>query len=126
VITLLISLVLCNPPSTDERLLRTWNAVSWVESHGDPRAIGDGGKAHGIGQIHPCVIDDVNRILGRKKYSYADRMDPVKSFEVFCIYVRYYAPDGGPDQWCRIWNGGPKGPRRAATLAYWRKVKAAM
>ena len=108
------------------QLLRTWRAVCWVESRGDPRAVGDGGAALGVGQIHTIMVDDCNRIVGRRRWSYADRLCPVKSFQMFAVYCLHYWPAGGPEQWARAWNGGPRGPEKSCTLAYWRRVEAAL
>jgi len=125
--SLLISLMLCNPESPERQLLRTWQAVCWVESGGDPYVRpGDGGRAVGIAQIHRIMVDDCNRIAGRRRWTYANRQDPVKSLEMFRTYCLHYWPQGGPEQWSRGWNGGPQGPHKAATLPYWRKVQAAM
>jgi hypothetical protein len=123
----LIGIAYCTAiESIQSQLDRTWNAVCWVESKGDPRAIGDNGDAIGIAQIHKEVVDDCNRILGKKKYCYQDRWNVVKSREMFRIYVRYYAPTGGPEQWSRIWNGGPKGNKKRSTIVYWKQVQELM
>ena len=79
-----------------DALVKTILAVAMVESGGDPCAIGDGGKAVGILQIHPIMVKDVNRILGEDRYSLADRRDVRKSVEVFCVYCLHYWPHGGP------------------------------
>jgi len=105
-----------------ERLGRTWAAMAMVESGGDPDAVGDGGLAVGILQIQPVMVAEVNRIVGERRYTLADRWDVRKSVEMFCVYSLHHWPDGTPEQWARGWNGGPAGPRKAATLAYWRRV----
>ena len=53
-------------------------ALIMVESGGDPKEVGDNGKAVGVLQIHTIVIDDVNRIYGTD-FRYEDRLDPVMS-----------------------------------------------
>jgi len=126
-LSLIVSLCLCKHAACEtinETLRRTFNAVCQVESGGDPRAVGDGGRARGIAQIHPIVVYDCNRIMGKSLFSLSDRLDPAESFAMFRIYVRYYAPSGGPEQWSRIWNGGPTGNRKPATAAYWRRVQS--
>lgn len=107
-------------------MLATFAAICRVESGGDPHAVGDAGRSVGIAQITPAVIADANRIMGRPNYNLADRLDPVKSFEIFRLYVRHYAPAGGPEQWSRTWNGGPKGRFKAATVPYWQKINRQM
>lgn len=125
--SLVTTLMLCQiAVSSDVQydLIRTWNAVCMVESGGDPYVkSGDGGRAVGIAQIHKICVDDCNRIMGKRKWSYADRQNPAKAFAMFKVYVRYYAPEGGPEQWARIWNGGPQGHKKAATRVYWSKVQ---
>ena len=63
-----------------------------VESSGNPNAIGDGGKAVGILQIHKCVVDDVNRIYGKKgfHYEYDDRVSPHVSRDICRLYLTHY------------------------------------
>jgi hypothetical protein len=107
-------------------LRRTFDAVCLVESGGDPRAANLAEEALGIAQIRPVMVRDANRILGRRKYGLADRLDPVKSWEMFRLVVRYYYPAGGPEEWARCWNGGPAGPRRRSTLGYWQTVRDRM
>lgn len=127
--SLSITLALCQSiiyhdlASTREaELWKTFVAICWVESRGDPRAVGDGGLAVGIAQIHPILVQDVNRILGRQRYTLADRSSVIKSWEMFRIYSRFYHPRGTPEQWARAWNGGPSGPRKPSTLKYWHRV----
>ena len=31
-----------------------------------------------------------------------------------------------PETWARLWNGGPRGPEKKATIGYWANVQAAM
>jgi len=105
-----------------ERLGRTWAAMAIVESGGDPRAVGDGGRAAGILQIQPVMVAEVNRIVGETRYTLADRLDVRRSVEMFCVYSLHYWPEGTSEQWARGWNGGPDGPQKAATQGYWRRV----
>ena len=125
-ITLTFALLAVNPALTDAwavSLGRTIAAVRMVEASGrlDPPP-GDGGSAIGPLQIRPILIADVNRIYGTA-YRLADRTDLRKSTELFCLCVLWYYPDGGPEQWSRCWNGGPAGPHRRSTAAYWHKVR---
>ena len=43
------------------------SAIIYVESKGNPQAYAPGEDAVGILQIRKCMVDDVNRILKRKK-----------------------------------------------------------
>lgn len=110
----------------DDALRRTFDGIIAVESHGDPRAYNASEKAAGLVQIRPIMLADIARILGKEKYTLADRFDPQKSWEMFRIYSRYYAPNGGPEIWARNWVGGPRGYKKASTAVYWLKVKARM
>ena len=110
----------------NDALLRTAKAVMQVESGGDPLVVGDGGRAVGAFQIHKIMVAECNRIVVRQKWTMEDRIDPVKSLEMFKTYCLHYWPKGGPEQWARGWNGGPNGPKRASTLDYWRKVNRIM
>ena len=53
------------------------DAMIHVESRGDSTAIGDGGRAVGVLQIHPIMVREVNRILAKNgsdvRYTYDDR-----------------------------------------------------
>lgn len=101
----------------------TWRAICWVESRNDPRAYNPAEDAAGIAQIRPCYVRDVNEYLGAPVFGLADRYDPEASRAMFETYMERYCRDGGPEQWARCHNGGPRGPRKAGTLEYWRKVK---
>jgi soluble lytic murein transglycosylase-like protein len=99
-----------------------WEAVCRVESSGNPHAVGDGGKAVGIAQIHPILVKDVNRFAGTR-YTLNDRFNPAKSKEMFNLYVEHYGKGRSVEFKARIWNGGPQGASKRTTLAYWRKIQ---
>ncbi len=109
-------------------------ALMAVESGANPFAVGDGGKAVGCLQIHASVVADVNRIAGPKTapYTLADRLEVMKSKQMCVIYLSYYATEariGRPvtdEDRARIWNGGPNGWKKDATIPYWNKVKREM
>lgn len=102
-------------------------ALAIVESDLNPRAVGDGGKAVGIVQIWPCVVEDVNEHLRRKgidvRYTVEDRYDIQKSYQMFVWYMDRWADGKSLEEKARIWNGGPKGHLKAATKPYWDKVR---
>lgn len=104
----------------DVALLR---AIERVESADNPAAVGDGGRAVGVLQIWTVTVDDANRILGRKAFTYADRLDRDKSESMFWVIVGHYSRGASREVVARRWNGGPRGERKAATVAYWNKVK---
>jgi len=105
-----------------------FSAIVAVESGGDLNAVGDRGRAVGPAQIWEITVRDVNRIAGTR-YTLADRTDLAKSAEMFRLYTDHYGRRYGmpisDEVRARVWNGGPNGPRNAATLKYWRKVRAA-
>lgn len=108
------------------------DSLAFVESGGNPRAVGDGGKAIGLFQIWKIYVDDVNRILGKPVFDYVDRLDSDKSRAMVRIYLKHYASEkrlGRPvtfEDMARIHNGGPDGWRKESTKKYWRKVKRIM
>ena len=108
------------------------DAIEWVESQGDPNAIGDDGKAIGAYQIWKIYVDDVNRIfklyirpMYQKGglYTYEDRRDRDKSREMTAIVIQHYGK-GNIEYMARIHNGGGNGHRKESTKPYWAKVKA--
>ena len=110
----------------------TWAAVCRVESGCVLAAYNPAEQAAGIAQIRPICLIDANRIvclLGgpARTWTMADRYDAAKAREIFVTYVTYYAGvNQCPEAWARIWNGGPNGMTKPATLDYWRRVRAAM
>ena len=79
-------------------------------------------------QIWKSVVDDVNK-YSKVKYTYADRYDKVKSYEMFKLYIGHYATEKRlgrkptNEDMARIWNGGPNGYKKTSTIKYWNKVK---
>ena len=111
-------------------------ALIAVESGGNDHAIGDNGQAVGCLQIHPCVVEDVNRVLyaARADYRYhrLDRRFRRSSVSICRIYLSHYATkerlrrEPSLEDLARIWNGGPDGYQKDGTKAYWVKVRTAM
>ncbi len=100
-------------------------ALVWIESGGDEKAIGDGGRAWGCLQIRAGVIADVNTIYGLS-YRREDAFDREKAKEICRKYLLYWGKAGKcrtAKDYARIWNGGPRGCRKPGTLAYWDKMK---
>jgi len=131
---LLIVLVKACTPEANAQPLdidRLLPALVKVESNGNPRAVGDGGKALGALQIWSVVVQDVNRVHGTR-YVHADAFDPAKARDICRRYLAIYctprrlgrAPT--MEDAARIWNGGPNGHRKSATEKYWHKVAQAL
>lgn len=106
-------------------------ALEQVESAGNPAAVGDKGRALGILQIWDVVIADVNRAKGTT-YTHRDALDPVKARAICRAYLSIYCTprrlgrQPTMEDAARIWNGGPNGHRKAATVKYWQKVARAL
>ena len=43
-------------------------------------------------------------------------------FSIFIEYTQKYGEEFTAEEMSKIWNGGPKGPDKQATVKYWRKV----
>lgn len=103
------------------------SAIEYVESKRYQYAHNKAEDALGILQIRPCMIVEVNRIIGRTFYTNEDRRSVAKSREIFAIYSRHWAnhyKDWSDEGISRRWNGGPTGHKEANTAGYWRKVQA--
>jgi hypothetical protein len=106
-------------------------ALVKVESNGNPRAVGDKGKALGALQVWEVVVIDVNRAHGTR-YTHRDAFDPANARDICRRYLAIYctpkrlgrAPT--MEDAARIWNGGPNGHRKSATEKYWHKVAKAL
>ena len=62
-------------------------AIAQVESNNNEKIVSKN-KAHvGLLQISKITVDECNRILGYKKFSYEDRYNGDKSLEMFYIIV---------------------------------------
>jgi hypothetical protein len=128
-----------------ERIL---DAIEWVESRGDVNAIGDGGASLGAYQIGKLYwmdakgwADGVSRqsawILGGDMPAFITRVsnssyEDVKVKAIARDVVRCYMMRWAKAAWrnadaetiARIHNGGPRGLKKQATVAYWKKVEA--
>jgi hypothetical protein len=104
-----------------------WEAVCRVESNGNPLAVGDGGKAAGIAQIHAITVRDVNRFAGTQ-FTLNDRFNVEKSRAIFQLYTEHYGKGQSDEVKARIWNGGPNamkatGQKLTNLNRYWNKIK---
>lgn len=104
-------------------------ALMSIESNYNPNAVGDGGKAVGILQIHPICVDDVNRIYGTS-FEYTDRLDINRSYRICYLYLNHWGKHYeqstnqliSPYILAQIWNGGAKGWSKTSTRPYAVKV----
>lgn len=98
------------------------SALMIVESGNNDQAIGDQGRAIGCLQIHKAVVLDVNKFTG-SHYRHQDMTNRVAARAVCQAYLEHYGKGKTTEQQARIWNGGPTGDRKQATVAYWRRVQ---
>ena len=107
-------------PNNIERLL---DAIARIESHCDPNAVGDSGRALGAYQIHHAYWQDGTELLGAD-WPHRDAADPKKARRVVKAYLLHYGRGKSLLEMARIHNGGPHGDQRKATLPYARKILA--
>ena len=107
-------------PKDIERLL---DAIARIESHCDPNAVGDGGRALGAYQIHRIYWEEGTEFLG-VDWPHRDASDPTKARQVVRAYLLHYGNGRSLIEMARIHNGGPSGYRKKATLCYARKILA--
>lgn len=77
---------------------RLVHAICMVESGCDDSARNPKSSASGRFQMLKIYVDEVNRIKGKKVYSYNDRFDPLKAREMFEIYQQHYNPNKNIDR----------------------------
>ena len=104
--------VVVNQDSLDWEIFT--QALIWVESKGDNKAVGSKDDT-GVLQITPILLQDCNRILKAEKFTLEDRLDSLKSVEMFNIIQDHYNPQHDYHFALKIWNG-------KAPLSYHRKV----
>ena len=101
------------------------SALIIVESSGNDQSIGDQGRAIGCLQIHKAVVLDVNKFTG-SHYRHQDMTNRVAARAVCQAYLEHYGRGKSLEEQARIWNGGPTGHKKAATVSYWRRVQKAI
>jgi len=117
--------------SPDNPLQSALDLSHYLESSYSAKLVGDKGQAIGPLQIHRQLVDDVNRIIGQRRFNYQDRWSLEKSQEMFEIYSSYYGQryiqttgqKPTTRTYVRMWNGGPDGWRKNSTLAHWARAK---
>lgn len=111
-----------------EGLIKTTfvDSIIHVESKGRDNALARDGSAGPL-QIKAVLVKDVNRILARRgdtlRFNLKDRFDREKAIQMFWIYQSFYGNKSDSyETMARRWNGGPNGPKKKATIKYWKKV----
>ena len=111
-----------------EQQLKKWmpviNAIAQVESGGNPKAVSRSGTYVGLLQMAPICVRECNRIVGKNKFTYKDRLSKEKSIEMFIIFQEHHNPEGNMEKAIRLWNSGDKNcmKNKSRTEAYYRKV----
>jgi hypothetical protein len=128
--TIAVTVCLFGPAITahaadDDQIERLLDAIAQVESRGEHNAVGDGGRAVGMYQIHRKYWQDGTRILG-VDWQYRDASDPVKARRVVRAYLCHYGRNRTLLEMARIHNGGPKGYCKPATREYAKKIEAVL
>ena len=109
-------------------LQKKWGAVieaiAMVESERQPNKVSRNGLYVGYLQMSEILVRECNRIVGYKKYTYADRYDKQKSIDMFIDYQEYYNPDGNMERAIRLWNSGDLKcmSRKMRTEGYYKRV----
>jgi len=106
-------------PIIEDKLIA---AIIEVESGGDTLAYNSKEDAAGCLQIRPIMVREVNRLLGKDKYTLKDRWSKAKSIEMFNI-LRSHLKGASDEEIARTWNGGYNGKNIPETMRYWNKVK---
>jgi soluble lytic murein transglycosylase-like protein len=106
-----------------------FKAISQVESNNNVLAVGDGGRAHGIVQIHKSYLQDSNE-FGKTDFKHLDCFDPQISKIIVFNYLKKYQNrhNWEFEKMAKLHNGGPNFAKKTGQAAknleiYWGKVK---
>ena len=107
------------------------HAIRMVESHDRPDVPdGDGGRAIGPYQVHEVYWRDALAEDPTLGGTYEDCRDRAYAERIIRAYMLRYAPEawasGDAEIIARTHNGGPSGPDKASTAAYWERVRAVL
>lgn len=106
-------------------ILRLLMAMAMIESKSGTERLNKEENAYGLYHCRSGALHDVNA-----RYNTAITLqdvmfdDDVAAFVVLAYGKMYGAST--PEQYARIWNGGPKGHRIPATLDYWERCRNLM
>jgi hypothetical protein len=127
-VLMVFTLTAAAKPASEIDLQKKWGAViqaiAMVESECQPHKVSRNGLYVGYLQISEILVRECNRIVGYKKYTYADRYDKQKSIDMFIDYQEHYNPDGNMERAIRLWNSGDLKcmTRKARTEGYYQRV----
>jgi hypothetical protein len=103
------------------------DALAFIESSRNERAVGDGGRALGLFQIHRGVIADVNRHYDAA-FSHRDALNQEKAVRIFVLYISLYATEARlgrevlSEDVALIWHLGPTGFSKIHSPKYRQKA----
>lgn len=104
------------------KLDKVVKAIAQVESKNNERVVSNNKVHVGLLQISKITVDECNKIIGKKKYSYNDRYSREKSIEMFYIIQDKYNSKYDVEKAIRIWNGGPFCKDKRKTDKYYKRV----
>jgi len=109
---------------TEKKWSAVIEAISKVESEGNPKAVSKCGRYVGYLQISKILVRECNRILGYQEFTYDDRYDKQRSIEMFITYQERFNPEGNIEKAIRLWNSGDLNcmNRKASTNGYYNRV----
>lgn len=104
--------------------------IGYIESGNIDSTIGDGGRAFGRYGIHEICVKG-SGLMDLLGYTHADMFDSTKAQQVFwatmgvnCYtYARRHGKYPTFEELARMWNGGPIGHEKQATLKYLEKFR---
>ena len=114
---------------SEKEMTEVLAAIRVVESNNNPDAVGDGGDAIGIYQIHRSYWQDAVEYDPSIGGSYRDCFNPKYAERIVRAYMARYCNarrlghEPTQEDLARMHNGGPNGHKKSATLKYWDKVK---
>ncbi len=111
-----------------DSVMKKWgpvvNAIATIESRKNAGVVSRCGNYVGFLQISKALVNECNMILREKKYTYKDRLDKQKSYEMFVIIQNRHNPEGSIEKAIRMWKSGDAKcmQRKSRTESYYRKV----
>lgn len=101
-------------------------ALILIESGGDPLAVGDGGRAVGVLQIHPVMVAECNRLAGEERWTLADRTCRARSIQMATIFLSHMKSRNPGISQVRLGETWNTGSMRRRNPAYQRKLLTLM
>ena len=104
----------------DDKLI---TAIGYVESGHNEKVVSKNKQYVGYLQISKGCVNECNKLLGYKKFTYNDRYDKNKSIEMFYIIQKHHNISNDPYLAMRIWSEGASAIRtKPKVTKYIKKV----